>query len=145
MQVSQHFSLDEFACHDGTPYPSEWISTRLPALVKILEAIRAAVDAKIHIMCGFRTAEENQRLRLKGLRGEGHMTGVAKHSQHMEGRAADIQAFGVPVKVLYSDIMRLYEEGKLPDLGGVALYEGLGFVHVDSYRMADGHLRRWFG
>lgn len=139
-----HFSLEEFRCYDGTPYPDEWVTTRLPALLRTLEAIRSGVgDVPVRVLCGYRTQEYNSRLRLRGLRGERQETGVATHSQHCEGRAADICAFAVPVQVLHSTVLSLWESGKLPELGGVGYYEALGFVHVDVYRLASGRLRRW--
>lgn len=146
MKISEHFDLDEFACPDGVVYPEEWVHTRLPPLLRVLETIRHAIgDRRTTVLCGYRTIAYNQRLRERGLNGERHTTGVALHSQHCEGRAADIQVFGVTTHVLHSLILELHEAGKLPDLGGVGLYEKLGFVHVDTYRLATGQLRKWEG
>lgn len=143
---TQRFHLAEMTCHDGTPYPEEWVATRLPPLFRALEGIRHAVgDLPIRILCGYRTPAYNDRLRVRGLSGETGRTGVAEHSQHCEGRAADIVCFGMPVRVLHGHILEAWERGHLPEIGGVGLYEGRGFVHVDVYRMADGHLRRWAG
>jgi uncharacterized protein YcbK (DUF882 family) len=144
--MSENFSVEEFRCHDGTTYPEEWVDTRLPALLQTLEAIRhAAGDRPVHILCGYRTPAYNQRLRDRGLQGERQATGVATHSQHMEGRAADICVFGMTAHVLHAIVMELHEHGGLPELGGVGLYDGMGFVHVDTYRLATGQLRHWTG
>jgi uncharacterized protein YcbK (DUF882 family) len=143
---SKHFHLSEMTCPDGTPYPDEWVATRWPALARTLEAIREGEGGHpIKILCGYRTQAYNERLRLRGLRGERHATGVTQHSQHMEGRAADIMCFGMSAHALHAVVMELWEMGKLPELGGVGLYEGLGFVHIDTYRLATGKLRRWNG
>jgi uncharacterized protein YcbK (DUF882 family) len=48
-------------------------------------------------------------------------------------------------RVLYGHIMEQWDKGHLPELGGVGKYEGMGFVHVDTYKLADGTLRRWNG
>ena len=141
-----HFSLSEFTCKDGTPYPDEWVHTRFPDLHRLLERIRLACGSHpVTILCGYRTVEYNQKLRDRGLKGERHATGVALHSQHTEGRAADIVVFGTPTKVVHGIIMEQYEAGHLPELGGVGLYDGLGFVHVDTWKLANGHLRHWSG
>jgi uncharacterized protein YcbK (DUF882 family) len=154
-EIVDHFPIAEFASqpytapdghHDGTPYPAEWVTTRLPALHRTLEAIRLKCGSQpVRILCGYRTVAFNAELRRRGLQGERHATGVALHSQHTEGRAADIQVFGMATKVLHGHVIEAYEQGQLPELGGVGIYEGLGFVHVDVYRLADGHLRQWSG
>lgn len=150
-----HFPETEFACqaytapdghHPAEPYPEEWVTTRLPPLKRTLESIRLECGSQpIRILCGYRTIAFNEELRRRGLQGERHATGVALHSQHTEGRAADIQIFGMPTAVLHGHIAEVYEAGRLPELGGLGFYPSLGFVHVDVYRMADGHLRRWNG
>jgi uncharacterized protein YcbK (DUF882 family) len=143
---SEHFKLWEFACNDGAPYPDEWRATRLPALLHLLEAIRHVIgDLPVTVVCGYRTPSYNTRLRERGIRGESGVTGVAEHSQHMEGRAADIMCHGMRTNVLHSYISEAFDDGRLHDLGGLGLYEGMGFVHVDTYRLASGHLRRWTG
>jgi uncharacterized protein YcbK (DUF882 family) len=143
---TQHFHASEMTCHDGTPYPEEWVTTRLPALFRTLEAIRRKVgDLPIKILCGYRTERYNAGLRARGLEGESGATGVAQHSQHCEGRAADIACFGMDTEVLLGHIVEAWEQGLLPELGGVGFYKRHGFCHVDIYRLADGHLRRWLG
>ena len=142
---TQHFHVEEMTCHDGTPYPQEWVETRLPALFSTLEGIRHAVgDLPIRILCGYRTPAYNEALRSRGLSGEAGRTGVAEHSQHCEGRAADIVCFGMPVQVLLGHVIEAWEQGLLPELGGVGLYHQAGFVHVDVHKV-PGHLRRWLG
>ncbi len=143
-----HFDLSEFACKDGTPYPPEWEhdESRLPALKRILEKIRHAEgDHPITVLCGYRSLKYNERLRQRGLQGESHATGVAQHSQHTEGRAADIQCFGMTTHALHALVLELYESGELPEIGGVGYYPELGFVHVDVALSPSGKLRMWRG
>lgn len=154
-ETIDHFPVEEFACqaytapdghHPATSYPDEWVMTRLPPLKRTLEAIRLACGSHpMTILCGYRTVEFNAELRRRGLQGERHATGVALHSQHTEGRAADIQIFGMETVALLKTILDQHAAGHLPELGGVGYYPQLGFVHVDVYRLADGTLRRWNG
>ena len=150
-----HFDISEFACkaytapdghHPLTPYPEEWIEERLTPLKRLLESIRLACGSHpVTILCGYRTVAYNAELRRRGLQGERHATGVALHSQHTEGRAADIMIFGIPTAVVYGKIIGAWESGQLPDLGGVGRYESLGFCHVDTWKDPSGKLRRWNG
>ena len=152
--TSDHFPVIEFArkafrdhhgiYHPAKPYPAEWEATRLPPLKRTLEVIRhEAGDHPYTILCGYRDADYNDYLRERGLQGERNATGVARDSRHKYGDAADGVIYGMGAHVLHSLIIELWDSGKLPELGGVALYERLGFVHVDTHKAADGHLRRW--
>lgn len=151
-----HFQIEEFArkafrdhkgvFHPSKPYPAEWVPTRLPPLKRILEAVRhRAGDHPATILCGYRDDEYNTYLRERGLQGERKVTGVAKDSRHMYGDAVDFMIYGMTVHVLHSLILEMWEQGELPELGGVGLYERLGFIHIDTHKADDGHLRRWEG
>ena len=145
-QITEHFRLSEFACKDGTWYPVEWIDSRLTPLCYMDEIIRDACGGHaVTILCGYRTLAYNDHLREKGLTGESGKTGVAEHSQHIEGMANDIVVFGIPTMTLYKIVLDLYYGSKLPMLGGIGLYQGHGFVHVDVHKSQDGHLRKWVG
>ena len=141
--VTPHFKLHEFDCKDGTPYPSEWVESRLFVLCDVLETIRERSGGAIHIVSGYRSPTYNQGLRKAGLRGEHASTGVAEKSQHTEGRAADIACFGMTTDNLHSLIKTLWEDGALPGLGGLAKYPLHGFTHVDTWIKAPGKLRTW--
>lgn len=150
-----HFPVTEFACraytapdghHPAVPYPEEWVVERLDPLKRLLEEIRLACGSHaVEIRCGYRTLSYNDELRRRGLEGERHATGVALHSHHTEGRAADISIFGVPPIVVLHTILSTYASGGLRELGGVGYYPTLGFVHVDTVKDPSGHLRRWNG
>jgi uncharacterized protein YcbK (DUF882 family) len=141
--ITPHFRLDEFACKDGTPYPREWIESRLQPLADMLEKIREKVGHPITIVCGYRSPEYNEKLRQRGLQGERGQTGVAKNSQHTEGNAADISCFGMTTDNLFSAIKVIWEDGEIPALGGIGRYTAHGFVHVDTMIKAPGKLRTW--
>lgn len=80
----------------------------------------------IDIVCGYRTPETNEMLR-----DESPNSGVAEHSQHMEGHAIDIRVPGVTTARLRNAALSLHE-------GGVGYYPVSHFVHVDV-----GPVRQW--
>lgn len=81
---------------------------------------------RIDIVSGFRAPKYNLMLRKKGRE-------VARDSQHTHGNAVDFRIPGVGVHALEAWAKSLR-------LGGVGLYEGSGFVHVDT-----GRVRYWNG
>ena len=129
-----YFTVDEFRCHSGEPYPPEWENDRLQSLVDALDAIRSAWGGPLHVVSGYRTAAYNTRI------------GGARNSQHVQGRAADVRpAKPTPENVarLHSLVGTLYAEGRLPRLGGLGLYPG--WIHVDVRAKRDGRLATWTG
>jgi len=132
--ISYHFALDEFTCHDGTPYPDQWVADRLTPLCRdVLEVIRAGCDGRpISVVSGYRSPEHNAAV------------GGAAHSQHMEGRAADIRVEGMAPSDVHKIVLFLLGAGKLTALGGLGVYPN--WIHVDVRpRPADGHLSQWTG
>jgi uncharacterized protein YcbK (DUF882 family) len=84
--------------------------------------------AEIKIVCGLRTAGTNSMLRRIG-------RNVAKHSQHVNGKAIDFYFPDIPtVKIRNSALVR--------KVGGVGYYRSAGgptgFLHVDT-----GSVRHW--
>jgi uncharacterized protein YcbK (DUF882 family) len=78
----------------------------------------------IIITSGYRTKSTNDRLRRQGI-------DAARHSFHLQGRAADIQIEGVPPA-------RMAALGSILGLGGIGVYAT--FTHVDT-----GPQRFWMG
>jgi uncharacterized protein YcbK (DUF882 family) len=116
MKVSAHFDSSEFGSHDGDIYPSEWIETRLKPLAVVLEAIRAKVGKPIKILSGYRSPAHNKAI------------GGADKSQHMQGRAADLQVEGLTGRQLYAIVLSMYQHAEI-HIGGLGSYET--FCHVD--------------
>lgn len=138
-----HFKASEFACHDGTPYPEQWLD-RWDALVSMCDAIRDAWGGPLEVVSGYRTAEHNAELMALSDAAGTHQ--VASGSQHVEGNAADLRpAFREDVPKLHAVVLQLYNSGQLPQLGGIGLYPRSAWIHVDTFRAADGHLRKWIG
>ena len=114
-QLSPAFKVREFRCRDG----SDAIMID-QTLVVLLQAIREHFGKAVVITSGYRTATHNASV------------GGAKSSQHLLGRAADIQVAGVSVEDVAA-----YAESLLPDWGGVGRYpvkagRAKGWVHVDT-------------
>ena len=106
-QLSPAFKVREFRCRDGSD-----VVMIDESLVVLLQCIREHFGKPITITSGYRTA--------------------AKSSQHLLGRAADIQVAGVSVEDVAA-----YAESLLPGWGGVGRYpvkagRTKGWVHVDT-------------
>lgn len=128
--VTPHFRLDEFACKDGSPYPLDWLAPRLVPLCQTLEVVREAAGGRpMRIISGYRSEAYNRKI------------GGAKASQHVQGRAADIQHPVLTADELHTLVLDLYRAGKLPQLGGLGAY--VTFVHCDV--RATDRLKRWTG
>lgn len=109
------FKVREFRCRDG----SDAIMID-QTLVVLLQAIREHFGKPVTITSGYRTAAHNTAV------------GGAKSSQHLLGRAADIQVQDTdPLAVA------AYAESLMPGWGGVGRYpvkpgRARGWVHVDT-------------
>lgn len=106
--LSPHFRVREFACRDGADLVK--IDTDL---VELLERIRTATCGAVTVNSGYRTASYNQKV------------GGARASQHLLGRAADIQVSGAS-PLLVGQIAEYYLGGH----GGIGVYQT--FTHVDT-------------
>ncbi len=113
-QLTRHFRRTEFDCHDGTPYPQEWIQLRLMKLCTALERIRL-ITGPIKITSGYRTVKHNRKI------------GGVEKSQHIFGMAADLTC-QLPSHKLHDIILKLIRTGEIPQ-GGVGHYRT--FVHYD--------------
>ena len=108
-KLSSNFTVKEFACKDG----SDAVLTA-PRLVMVLQSIRSHFAAPVVIHSTYRTPQYNAKV------------GGAAHSQHCYGTAADISVKGqTPAAVA------AYARELMPDWGGVGVYAGQGFTHVD--------------
>ena len=112
--LSADFCVKEFACHDGSD--PVFVDS---ALVDTLQTIRDHFGQPVHITSGYRTARHNSAV------------GGTAYSQHLYGRAADIQIDGVDAASVAA-----YAETLLPNTGGIGLYAPnaarvKGWVHLD--------------
>jgi uncharacterized protein YcbK (DUF882 family) len=95
-------------------------------LLELLHKLHEKLELKektFHLISGFRSVTTNNALRENS-------SGVALHSQHCIGRAADISLPGMRT------VSQIAQAAKLLKLGGVGTYSQ--FVHVDT-----GVVRSW--
>ena len=130
--ITPNFSLSEFACHDGTSVPNRFIPN-VKKLAQNLEVLRESLNSPIKIVSGYRSPVYNASRRKKS-------TGVAKNSQHLYAKAADIRISGVTPKEIETEILKLISEKKM-EQGGLHRYDtkGNNFVHYD----VRGKKARW--
>ncbi len=97
-----------------------------PHLIDLLWEVHREVGGTepIRVICGYRSPDTNAKLRRRS-------SGVAKFSQHMQGRAVDFSIPGVPLEDLRAAGLRAQR-------GGVGYYPSSGFVHLDT-----GSVRHW--
>jgi uncharacterized protein YcbK (DUF882 family) len=97
-----------------------------PNLLDLLHDIRTELGTNkpFNLVSGYRSAATNAWLASQA-------EGVARHSMHIEGRAADINYPGQQLSFLQRVALALRQ-------GGVGYYPKSDFVHVDT-----GRVRRW--
>jgi uncharacterized protein YcbK (DUF882 family) len=125
---------DEAALKQLNHFLRDWRNqaqtTMDPHLFDILWEVYRDVDGKkpIQIISSYRSPATNSMLRRRSAH-----TGVARHSQHMLGRAMDFFIPGVPLEQIRFAGLRLQR-------GGVGFYptSGSPFVHLDT-----GNIRHW--
>jgi hypothetical protein len=134
-KLSPHFSLAEFACNDGTPYPPEWRATRAVELAAVLEDFRAFLGGgALTLGSVYRTPDWNR------------LQGGAKKSQHLRGTAADSyppRPIGKRKRLIQTKFHRLAREFARndPRIGGLGLYAW--GVHLDTRARKHGRLVVW--
>ncbi len=103
-------------------------TTMDPRLIDLVWEIyqQTGSNQPINIISGYRSPDTNEMLRET-------TAGVAEHSQHMLGKAMDIQIPGVDLTTLRNIALRM-------QVGGVGFYptSGWPFIHVDV-----GSVRNW--
>lgn len=118
-QISKNFKMSEFACKDGSEMPTAARINIKRLVTTVLQPLRDKVGT-ITIVSGYRSPAYNRAI------------GGARHSQHLEGTAADIRVAGKTPK----QVADLIEEMFNP--GGLGRYKN--FTHVD---IRAGRKARW--
>ena len=130
MTITTHFSLEEFACHDGTPYPQDKIESCLRPLCLGLEEVRSLFGRPLHIISGYRTPKYNRKIR------------GARSSRHMYGDAADFRVDGIVIDEVQRLIAVGLDRSTFPRFGGFGRYQT--FTHLDMRpRSPHGGIVRW--
>ena len=104
----------------GEVYPID------PGLLDLLSALQDRVGSHqgYHVISGYRSPASNAKLAAGS-------SGVAKRSLHMQGKAIDIRMPG-------TQLAQLHGAAREMKAGGVGLYSGSNFIHVDT-----GRVRYW--
>ena len=106
--LTEHFKVSEFACHDG----SDYIPIDIDLAYK-LELIRQHFGKPVTVTSAYRTPEYNRKV------------GGASSSYHTKGKAFDIVVQGVsPYDVAH------FSQGLW--IMGIGCYYDDGFVHIDG-------------
>lgn len=137
------FHVIDAACHDGTPYPEEFADQWDRLTLKTCDPIRDEWAAPLIDISVYRSPSYNRHLvEADAARG---LHNVASSSHHMDGNARDMRplrrAGSDEVLDLHNMVLAKWQRGELPYLGGLGLYPN--WIHVDTVKAADGHLRRW--
>jgi uncharacterized protein YcbK (DUF882 family) len=114
-KLTKNFSLEEFKCKDGSDFPNA-VLINLSNLAKNLQVLRDSLGKSIFITSGYRSVKYNKRI------------GGVSNSQHLQGKASDLQVEGVSPKELGNLIEKLIKEGKMQQ-GGIGVYPT--FTHYD--------------
>jgi uncharacterized protein YcbK (DUF882 family) len=123
-RLTQNFTLEEFACKDGTPVPED-LRGNVQELANNLQVLRDYLGEPIQVNSGYRTPAWNAS-----------REGSAKNSQHLKAKAADIVCKSKTPKQLGAIIEKLIAAKKMKQ-GGLGIYPG--FVHYD----VRGRRARW--
>ncbi len=99
-----------------------------PRLFDVMHALRARLETRqpFQIISGYRSKATNEMMHERS-------GGVAKNSQHTEGKASDVRMDGVDLRHIRAAALDL-------GAGGVGYYPVSNFVHVDV-----GPVRQWTG
>jgi uncharacterized protein YcbK (DUF882 family) len=126
VKLTPNFTTEEFKCKDGSTVPASMVP-QVQRVAEALEVIRAACGgAAVTVISGYRSPAYNTKI------------GGAKASQHMNGKAADIQVKGMAPHDVADIVEGLQVAGKIPK-GGCGRYAT--FTHVD----VRGYNSRWVG
>jgi uncharacterized protein YcbK (DUF882 family) len=123
MKISKNFWKSEFDSKDGAKMPLRVLNNILD-LARQLQVLRDYTGRRITVTSGYRSPEHNKKV------------GGVSNSQHLEGKAADIQVKGMRPMAVFRVIERLINDGKMKQ-GGLGLYNN--FVHYDI----RGEKARW--
>lgn len=115
----RYFELEEFACQGTGKVEMD------EAFLRKLDELRHICGFPFIITSGFRTKEHNDRI------------GGAPNSQHLFGRAADIQAYG-------ANAYKIIAEAKALGFTGIGIQQkgsfNSRFIHLDT---KQGAFRMW--
>lgn len=127
MKLSPNFSLHEFVSPNDHMPPSEGHMQNLKALCELaLEPLRMALGRPLKVTSGYRSPVYNKSI------------GGAPGSQHCAGIAADIAVGNGDAMIVAAALA-----SRIPNIGGIGVYPGRGFIHVDIRPRIGGKPTWW--
>ena len=123
MKLTCNFSMSEFECNCGCKMPED-VKSNIIELAENLQVLRDFLNTPIKITNAFRCESKNNSV-----------NGV-KNSQHLVGKAADLQVFQLSPNKVADAVSELMEKN-LFKMGGLGRYNS--FTHVDI----RGSKARW--
>ena len=115
MKLTNNFSKSEFECKCGCEMPDN-VLAEITKLAGNLQVIRDFIRKPMALTNAYRCAEHNKEV------------GGVSNSQHVLGKASDIQVKGMSPKLVFDTLSILIEHGHISE-GGLGLYNT--FVHYD--------------
>ena len=135
VKLSPHFADYELKCkchrHKDNP-----LCNVSPRLLMLAEKVRDVVKLPMIVRSCCRCVAHNSDPDVKGSPTSKHLC-----SESLPARAMDFRAKGLTPCQTFSFIIRAWAGGGLSELGGIGLYDT--FVHIDTAKAEDGHLRVW--
>jgi len=123
MKLTDNFWLSEFESSDGAEMP-ENVFKNINILAEQLQELRDIVCVPIKVTSGYRSSEHNKDV------------GGVLNSQHLYGKASDIQVENHKPREIYNLLNEMMNNGEIIQ-GGLGLYDT--FVHYDI----RGYKARW--
>lgn len=119
MKLSANFALAEFN-RPFVPedYPAEWQSTKLVALVAVLQFVRDCAGTPGIVTSAYRSAARNAAI------------GGSATSQHIDGDAADVLFALTPLRELVRAVLTRIADA--PAFGQLVFYKDKGHVHASN-------------
>ncbi len=118
-------------CKDGHPLPDEYVDNAKHLAESVLQPLRDRVG-QLDVVSWYRSKAWNDR------------KGGAKTSAHLTAEGADVSSHVYTATELHTIALAMHAQGLLPALGGIGHYPGK-WIHLDTKKPDDGHLRRWEG
>jgi len=113
--MTKNFDISEFECNCGCKMPAD-VHVNIVKLTNQLQVLRDILEKPIRITNAYRCESHNKKV------------GGVSNSQHLYGKAADIQIKGIKPKHIANLIDELIYGGHMLQ-GGLGVYNN--FVHYD--------------
>lgn len=136
MNLSAHFTDSELRCKCKR-HKDKQLCNVDRHLLSLAEQVRSLLKVPMVVTSCCRCPAHNTDPDVKGSPTSKHITTETQPARAMDFRPQHSLS---PLRA-YNTIVKAWRDGKLPELGGIGLYDT--FLHIDTAKAADGHLRTW--